>query len=184
VDLVRAVHEAHVHAGLGGERLEVVEVRDERQPHDGDVDRAGRAPAGTVVQVERVLGGHEPRFEVRDHAEHRYARACAQLGKPRGQHRLVAPESVDDEAADPRAVRRIEQRERAEERGEDPAAIDVAHQQHRRVGHAGHAHVDDVAVAQVDLGRAPAPSMITRSKARRRPARLSATIGSSCACIC
>ena len=155
MDLVGAADEAHVHAGLGGQRLEVVEVRDQRQSHDGDVDRAGHTPTGSVVQVQRVLGGHEPRFEARDDAEHRHARARAQLGEPRGEHGLVATESIDDEAADPGAVGRVEQRKRSQERGEHAAAIDVAHEQHRRLGHAGHAHVDNVAVAQVDLGRAP-----------------------------
>ena len=50
---------------------------------------------------------------------------------------------------------RLQQVEGAEQRREHASAVDVADQQHGRVGHAGHRHVDDVAVTEVDLGRAP-----------------------------
>ena len=42
----------------------------------------------------------------------------------------------------------------ADEAGDDAAAVDVADQHHRHVGGRGEAHIGDVAVAQVDLGRA------------------------------
>src|SRR5206468_8578743 len=154
-DLVGVAYEAYVNAGLPRQRLEVVEVRDERQADDRDVKRAGRAPARRLVQIERVLGGYEASVEVRDDSEHRHSGARAELGKPGRQYGRVAPESVDDEAPDPCAVIRIEQTQGAEQGGEHAAAIDVAHEQHRRVRHARDRHVDDVAIAQVDLGRAP-----------------------------
>jgi hypothetical protein len=48
----------------------------------------------------------------------------------------------------------LEQRQRAVHGGEDPAAVDVANDDHRQPRSAGEAHVDDVAVTQVDLRRA------------------------------
>ena len=51
-------------------------------------------------------------------------------------------------------VGRLEHPERAGEMGEHAAAVDVADHQHRQIGGAGKAHIGDVAVAQIDLGRA------------------------------
>jgi hypothetical protein len=66
----------------------------------------------------------------------------------------VAAKAVDDEALDARLLGGREQVQRADQMGEDAAAVDVGDQDHRAVDGFGEAHVGDVAVAQVDLGRA------------------------------
>ena len=69
------------------------------------------------------------------------------MSSPGASRLAVAAELVDDEAGDARALVGLEQLERADERGEDAAAIDVADEQHRRVGEPRDVHVDDVARA-------------------------------------
>ena len=76
----------------------------------------------------------------------------------------VAAELVEDEAAHQGALVRREPLPRAEQGREGAAAVDVADQQHVGLGMQRHAHVDDVAGAQVDLGRAA-------RRLRRSPAR-------------
>src|ERR1700722_3114058 len=66
----------------------------------------------------------------------------------------VAAELVDDEADDGRGVLRRKRRLDAENLRENAAAIDVADQRDRTAGGAREAHVCDVALAEVDLGRA------------------------------
>jgi hypothetical protein len=43
--------------------------------------------------------------------------------------------------------------ERTDQMGENPATVDVGNEDHRAIDRLGKAHVGDVAVAQVDLGR-------------------------------
>ena len=66
----------------------------------------------------------------------------------------VAAELVDDEACDRRGVLRLERRLRPENLREDAAAVDVGDKHDRTAGGASEAHVSDVALAQIDLGRA------------------------------
>ena len=66
----------------------------------------------------------------------------------------VAAELVDDEADDGRGVLSRKRGFDPENLGENAAAIDVADEHDRAVGGAGKAHIGDVALAQVDLGRA------------------------------
>ena len=70
-----------------------------------------------------------------------------------------------------RLVVGVQQGERAEHRGEHAAAVDVADDDHGQAGRAGQAQVDDVPGAQVDLGRAPAPSQTTTSCRSARSCR-------------
>jgi len=69
----------------------------------------------------------------------------------------VAAKTVDDEALHPRLLARGKQFQGSDQVGEHTAAVDVGDQHHRHVGRLGKAHVGDVAVAQVDLGRAACP---------------------------
>src|ERR1043166_397648 len=63
----------------------------------------------------------------------------------------VAAELVDDEAADARALRVGQEMHRADNLRKDAANVDVGRQETRRVGDLGGAHVDDVALAEIDL---------------------------------
>ncbi len=68
-----------------------------------------------------------------------------------------------------------QQFQRTDQMGENTAPVDVGHQDHRAIHGLGKAHVGDVAVAQVDLGRAtrrprPARSRRLPSAAPRIPA--------------
>ena len=149
--------EAQAHARLVLERVEVVEVGDARQADHGDVQlaRARRAPPPPVVERQRVLVGDA---QVAAGRARRPARAgrCARSGSPGpGSSSAASPRNLlTMKAAHPRALLGLEQLERADEGGEDAAPVDVADQQHRGVGGVGDVHVDDVAGAQVDLGRA------------------------------
>ena len=73
---------------------------------------------------------------------------------PESSRRRVAAELVDHERRDQLALLRREQLHVADQAGEHAAAVDVADEQHRALRVEGHLHVDDVLVAQVDLGRA------------------------------
>ena len=66
----------------------------------------------------------------------------------------VAAELVHDEARDHRSVVGRERDLRSENLGENPAPVDVADKRDRTIRGAGKAHVGNVALAQVDLGRA------------------------------
>ena len=150
--------EAEAHSGLGGERLEVIEVREPRQPHDRDLDRVGGSvvrAARERVEVERVLRSYQPLLEPRHDTQHGHAGTRDELVEPRGEDRALAPELVHDQAAHAHAVGGVEERECPHERREDPAPVDVADEQHASLGEPRDAHVDDVVVAQVDLRRAP-----------------------------
>ena len=71
----------------------------------------------------------------------------------RPQQRFIAAKFVDDKAANARAIFGFEQFQRAKQRCENAAAIDVADQQAGGIGGMGHAHVDDIVLAQIDLRR-------------------------------
>ena len=98
-----------------------------------------------VVDVERRIGNY---------AYHRQPAALAQDVEPRVENRLVAAELVDHQTLAQGLFIVVEQHERAEQLREHAPAVDVAHEQHRRRRHLGHAHVHDVVVFQVNLGRA------------------------------
>ena len=152
-NLLGVAHESNAHAGLTRQRLEVVEVGDPWQPCHRHLQRGGAARALEVLEVQRILGGHERLGDEGHDAEHRHAGPGGQLVESRRQKRRVPTELVDDEAGDPRSILRRQQRQRADEGREDAAAIDITDEEHGRVGHARDPHVDDLAFAQVDLGR-------------------------------
>jgi hypothetical protein len=148
--------EAHQHAGLGGQRVEVGEVGQPRQPGDGDpqhflaVRRAGGGDAGW--DAEGVLDVHRRTGQPGQHAERRPAGERGELLQPGREQPDVAAELVHQEARDEPLVGRRHERHRAVEGREDPAAVDVADDDHGQPGRGGQAHVGDVVGAQVDLG--------------------------------
>ena len=75
--------------------------------------------------------------------------------RPGVEQGRIAAELVDHVPADERPLLRLQQLHRPDKLGEDSAAVDVAHQQHRRLGMARDPHVDDVVLLEVDLRGAP-----------------------------
>ncbi len=140
-------------AGLGTQRIEIVEVGDVRQADHRDVDAPSRPGSDERVQGDGVLFRDGQRGQVRDHAKHRHAAALFQDADAVGEQRRIAAELVDHQAADQGSFLRFQQPERAEQLGEDAAAVDVAGQQHRGAGVASDGHVHDVERTQVQLRR-------------------------------
>ena len=138
------------------ELVEVGEVGQARQADNRDVEHALPLAADGQAARERVLVV-EVDLEHGDDAGHGQAREALEILHPGTQDLGVSAELVDDEALDHGAVCVVEQPERAVELGEDAARVDVAREQHRRAHHVGHAHVDEVVLAQVDLGGAAGP---------------------------
>ena len=145
-------------AGLGGEWVDVGDVRHPRQPDHGDPQpvRADgwQRGARSRVEVERVLGIQPQVTLPGQHAErgtagHRLQRRQSGVEQP-----LVAAELVDDESRDEPLITGIQHRERPVQRGEQATTVDVPDDDDGQIRRAGQAQVGDVAVAQVDLGRA------------------------------
>ena len=90
-------------------------------------------------------------------AQHRHPGQRLDLLYPGAQERHIAAEFIDDHPFHPRPLLRLQQRQRAVNRGKHPAAVDIGHQDHRALRHLGHAHIDDIAVAQVNLRRTAGP---------------------------
>ena len=158
-------------AGLGAQRVEIVEIGDARQQRHGDLDpsrdslaalrricgRDGQPRPGWMrtPQRHRILGRQQRGLgEKRHDAEAAPAGALADRGDAAVEQPDIAAEFVDDIAGQPAALGRRQQRVRADELRDDAAALDVADQHDRHVGGLGEAHIGDVAGAQIDLGRA------------------------------
>ena len=133
--------------------ISIAPVRRRARPPGAEGRPPGaRLPSG--VEAERVFVGRRRSVQVGDDAEHRAAGPLLEEAQPGLSSAAVAAEAVDQQAAHPRALVGLEQLQRADERREHAAAVDVADEQHRRVGEPRDGHVHEVAVAQVDLGRA------------------------------
>ena len=150
IDRLGVCDEAHGHARLGGQRLEIVEVRDARQSEHGHAQPRVGDLARDALEPQRVLVRQRRLAEMRHDAEHGHARARREEIEPGGEHARIAAEAIDDEPRDAHAVVGGEQGQRADEGGEDAAAIDVAHQHHGRARESRHAHVGEIEL-EVDL---------------------------------
>ena len=156
LDVCGRARVAHRNARLGGQRVEVGEVRHPAQTHDGDVQRVAadgwRGCQRGRLQRERVLRVEPQPLAPRQHADRAAAGQVGQHLKTGREERCVTSELVDEECRDVALVLGVEDRQRADQRGEDAAAVDVADEQHGQAGGACKAHVGQVALAQVDLG--------------------------------
>ena len=147
-------HDLKLHVGLGGERIEIVEVGDPGKPEHGDLDRAMRRRR-EILKAENILGRQALGvIEPRHHAVAAHPGAGGDDRMRVVEQRRIAPELVDQIALEPRPLGRLEQRVRADQRRDHAALVDVADQHDRQVGRLGEAHVGDVVRAQVDLRRA------------------------------
>ena len=122
-------HIAHAHFGQGGEGVEVGEVRDVRQAHDGDVEQ-GVCPARPLHGGETVLVV-EVKGRIGHHASHRYPHAPLELVETGLQKGHVAAELVDDAGLEHATLVVFKQGMCAYKLGKHAAAVDVAHKQHR-----------------------------------------------------
>jgi len=117
--------------------------------------RTARAGRGRVVERHRVLLREREIAQERHHADHRDAGPPPQVVRRGGEEADVAAELVEHVAAHATPIGRRQQGHGAEQAREHTAAVDVAHQQHRGAGHAGHPHVRQIATHEVGLGGAP-----------------------------
>ena len=122
-------HIAHAHFGQGGEGVEVGEVRDVRQAHDGDVEQ-GVCPARPLHGREAVLVV-EVKGRVGHHTSHRHPHAPLKLVEAGLQKGHIAAELVDNASLDHAPLVVLKQGMRAYKLGKHAAAVDVAHKQHR-----------------------------------------------------
>ena len=84
-------------------------------------------------------------------AQHRPRGAFLEHPQARLEQGQIPAKLVDDPAPDVCLVRLVEQGQGAVHRRQDPAAVDVTDDDDRQVHGPGQAHVDVVALAQVDL---------------------------------
>ena len=150
--------EADPHTRLGREGLHVGGVADPRQPDHCDVEPVGAPGRGRAAEHppvrERVLRVEPQVQRPRHHPVRRAAGDPAQHVQPRLEQAAIAPELVHHEPGQQRLIGRVEQGDGAEHRGEHAAPVDVADHDRGQPGLPRQAHVDVVAVAQVDLGGA------------------------------
>ena len=145
----RPLHIAERDILVALKRRKIRKVRNARQADDRNVDEPRLLiPPEAFAQAILVV---DVDMEVWHNARHGYAAELLKRFEPRFQNGAVTAEFVDNNALDAPSVLFTLQRDRAVELGEHAAAVDVAHQQHRRIHHAGKAHVDDVVFLQVDL---------------------------------
>ena len=118
---------------------------------------AGSAAGHSVAEGHGVLGVESQPGQPGQDAQGRHAGASSQLARTGPEQRRVTPELVDHEAADGGAQIVRQQGHRPVQGGEHAAPIDVADDDRRQAGVAGHPEVDDVAVEEIDLRRAARP---------------------------
>ena len=138
-------------SAASGSRSSKLAIRGRR----GTTMRTRRAPARRSGQAQHVLlgqvaGGVAPG----DRAQRGQAGPGVDDRVGAVEEAGIAAELVHDVAGEPGPLLGLEQAHRAHELGDHAAALDVADQSHGRPGPAGEAHVGDVALAQVHLGRA------------------------------
>ena len=134
------------------ELLELVEVRGSRVTDDGDVCRR----LSLRRHGDAVLVGESVR-EPGEDAERRDPGQLLETFRRRREQGRIAAKLVEDEPANQSLLVGRQQRPGAVEMGEGAAAVDVGYQHDGRFGLPGDAHVGQVGVAEVDLGRAPCP---------------------------
>ena len=166
-----------VEARVGFEGIEVGEVRHVPQEDDGDVDFALGQGAALAVEDDRVLLLDHDIPEIRDDADDRDARQPPEHLAALVEEADVSPELVDDHALHQPPLVLVEEHDASVNGGEDAAPVDVGHEEGSGVGMARHAHIDDVAVAEVQLGDAPCAFKDDGVEARREPVEGLARLG-------
>ena len=147
-------NETDFHIRLGAQRIEIVEVADPRQHRHGN--KNGTAFQSGLVQHDSVFCG-QPRGTLQPWHDAEAAPAATVFDEAHAicKKGLITPKAIDDEACDHLGIICLDDGSGAHKRCDDPATIDIADQHYGNVGSAREAHIGDVALAQVHLGRAP-----------------------------
>ena len=150
--LGRCLHIAHRKRRVGGQRRKIREIADMRQAHHGNIHCAAAASA-LQAGSQRILIVHI-HLEHGHHACHRNARKLLQLGKAGLQKAHIAAEFIDDQPFYPLPFAGCQQCRGAVQLGKHAAAVNISGQQHRGIHQFGKAHVHNIILPQIDLGRA------------------------------
>ena len=125
-----------------------------RYLHHGNVDIAlGGSQVFSLLQRHAVFV-FQIHLQPRHNAQHRHAGQVFYLLNTRVKQRNIATKFIDDDPFHPRPLAIVQKRQRAVDGGKDAASVNVRHEEHRALRHFGHPHVDDIAIAQVNLRRA------------------------------
>ena len=157
LQLIRPVGVIQVHPVVAFQAVEIREVRQVEQLHHGHVHPSRCGTVVLLFQFHGILLLNLYVVEIRYHPEYRHAAHFLHHPHAVVEQPAVAPEFVDDDALYPSTVFRRLQHDGTVSRSENPAPVDVRHQKHVGPGMAGHGHIHDVAVPQVDFGDAAGP---------------------------
>jgi hypothetical protein len=108
---------------------------------------------GTVFQGDAVFFVETEIGEIGHDTNAGQAKAALHRRYARPQERFIAAKFIDHKAANASAIFGFEQLQGTQQGSEYAAAVDVTHQQAGRIRGVGHAHVDDIMLAQIDFGR-------------------------------
>ena len=133
----------HRNVALAAQNIEISEIGNMRQPHDGRaclaIARPPGKPLGYAVLVLHVY------FHPGNDAQYGYAQQILDHFKPGLQNFHITPEFIYHYALYARLLVRVQQLYRAIQGCKHAAGIYVADEYHRRVGGPGHGHVYDIA---------------------------------------
>ncbi len=137
--------------------IEIGEIADVAQQYYGYVDLAPLRRGALGGQCNGVFFFDVDVVVVGDHTQHGNAAEVLEHLPSLFKEPQVAAEFVDEDAFDVCPLFGPQQHDGSVYAGEDAAAVDVANQKDVGARVHGHGHVDQVAVAQVDLGEAAGP---------------------------
>ena len=149
----RAAHGAQVHVGLHGERRHVRVVGGMPENDHGHIQGVRlcgrgveRAVPGKTVFLREIQGS-----DIRDDAQHGRSGGKGKIFVCRGEQGGIPAEAVHEKSGEEPALFRSKGEPCAEKRGVEPAAVDIAREQNLCAGLAGHGHVHDVILFEVDF---------------------------------
>ena len=160
VSIEARIHRQHVEIGKVGHVL---------QENDGHIDLAGTIPVAFHVEDDRILLFDLDVPEIGNHTDYGQSGQLFQQLASLGKQGDVAPELVDDDPLHLLTLFRCEEGDRAIHRTEHATPVDVGHQVGSCIHGHSHAHVGDVAVAQVEFGDAAGPFEHNRTVTRLQP---------------
>ena len=105
-----------------------------------------RAVPGKTVFLREIQGP-----DIRNDAQHGSSCSPVQIFVRRGEQGGIPAETVHEESGEEPALFRGKGEPCAEEGGVESAAVDVASEQNLRAGLAGHGHVHDIVLFEVDF---------------------------------
>ena len=141
-----------VYATVLFQHVEIGEVAQVAEHHDGDVHLTFMGFHTLPLQRNAVFFLDVDILEIGQHPQNGHAADTFQLAASFVEEAAVAPELIDNDALDALAVFRLLQHDGAKDGGKDAAAVDVCHENDISPCIAGHRHIHDIHVAEVDFG--------------------------------